>query len=69
MTDDWVTVLPGPQGAAEVARDLLALARTVDDVRTTAGGQEFRVPPYLAELYTKPPTPKRRAAKPKEGDE
>jgi hypothetical protein len=69
--DDWTTVVP-PQGqVAETARELLALARTPGDVRTSAGGTEFRIPPYLADLYTAPqPAPKaRRRSSRKEGDE
>lgn len=69
MVDDWTTVVPAPGDVAEVARALLALARSPHDVRTTAGGTEFRVPVYLADLYTAPAAPKRRRAKKEEGEE
>ena len=66
MTDDWVLVLPGPGAVRETARALLALARSPHDVRTDGNGSEFRVPPYLAELYhtpTEAPKPRRRIKK------
>jgi hypothetical protein len=69
MTDDWTTVIPGPGGVKETARALLSLARDPHDVRTSAGGTEFRIPPYLADLYNAPPLPRRRRTKKEEGDE
>lgn len=68
MQDDWVTVIPDADAVKETARALLALARSPHDVRTGGTGTEFRVPPYLADLYNKPPAPKRRIKK-EEGDE
>lgn len=69
MVDDWTDVVPGPGAVAETARALLALARDPSDVRTTAGGTQFRIPPYLADLYHAPAPVKRRRAKKEEGDE
>lgn len=68
--DDWVSVAPGTETTiADLARALLALARDPRDVRTDGNGSEFRVPPYLADLYNAPPKlPARRRTK-KEGDE
>lgn len=66
MEDTWITVVPGPGAVADTARALLALARVPDDVRTTAAGNEFRIPPYLADLYNTPaeaPKPRRRTRK------
>ena len=68
MDLDWVTVVPGPDGPAATARALLALAETPLHVRTDGNGSEFRVPSYLADLYTAPPKPRRQTKK-KEGDE
>lgn len=68
--DDWTTVIPAPGDAPATARALLTLARDPGDVRTANAGNEFRVPPYLADLYNAPaeaPKPRRRARK--EGDE
>ena len=62
MIDDWTTVVPAPGEAKRVARELLALARSPHDVRSAGNGSEFRIPPYLADLYTAPPVPKRRRA-------
>jgi len=71
--DDWTTVVPDPGHVKTVARELLALAEVPTDVRTDGNGTEFRIPPYLAELYTapaEPPAPKRaRRTKKEEGDE
>lgn len=65
--DDWTTVVPEPGAVAETARELLALARSPHDVRTAGGGSEFRIPPYLADLYTAPAeAPKRRRSTKKE---
>jgi hypothetical protein len=67
MGDDWVTVTPAPGRIPETARELLALAASPAHVRTDSNGDEFRVPPYLAELYTTPPAaPKRRRTKKEE---
>lgn len=66
--DDWTIIIPAPGQVAETARTLLALARVPEDVATQRGGNEFRVPPYLAELFSNPtPAPKRRRNT-KEGD-
>jgi hypothetical protein len=67
---DWTTVIPGPGMVQETARALLALADRPEDVMTQGGGNEFRIPPYLATRYEAPadPAPRRRRAK-KEGDE
>lgn len=67
MTDDWTLVMPAPGETKTVAAALLALARDPHHVRTTSGGTEFRIPPYLADLYNAPP--KRRRTKKEEGDE
>lgn len=69
MTDDWTLVIPDPGMVKETARVLLDLARSPHDVRTDGNGNEFRIPPYLADLYTTPPAPKRRRIKKEEGDE
>lgn len=69
MEDDWITVIPGPGEVAEVARALLALAASPAHVRTDGNGSEFRIPPYLADLYSPAPAPRKRPAKKKEGDE
>ena len=66
MRTDWTTVVPGPGQVKETARALLALARDPKDVYTAGGGMEFRIPPYLAELYNAPaeaPKPRRRTRK------
>lgn len=68
MRDDWVTVVPGAEGLPATAAALLALAQHPGHVRTAGSGNEFIVPPYLADLYTAP-APKKRAPKKKEGDE
>lgn len=71
MTDDWVLIIPGKEGPKVAAALLLELATSPRDVRTDGNGLEFRVPPYLAELYnpTPVPAPKRRRTVKKEGDE
>ena len=69
--DGWVHVIPSREEVPDVARALLALARTPTDVRTDGSGDEFVVPPYLADLYNAPePAPKarRRTKKDEEGD-
>lgn len=65
---DWVLITPGKEGPKVAAALLLELATSPADVRTASGGTEFRVPPYLAELYnpTPAPAPKRRRAPKKE---
>lgn len=63
---DWVTVPAGPEGPVAVARALLALAEDRSHVRTANAGNEFLVPPYLADLYVTPPAPKRRRTKKEE---
>lgn len=73
MKSDWVSVVPARGEVLEVARALLALARDPQDVRTGGSGNEFRVPPYLADLYSAPPQapePKpRRRIKKEEGEQ
>lgn len=71
MEDTWVLVLPASGAVKETARALLALARSPRDVRTDGNGSEFRVPPYLADLFNAPPAeaPKPRRRVKKEGDE
>ena len=69
MEGDWITVIPGPGELKQVARDLLALASSPAHVRTDGNGSEFRIPPYLADLYSPAPAPRKRLAKKKEGDE
>lgn len=78
MDSDWVLIIPGKEGPKVTAALLLELASSPAHVRTDGNGLEFRVPPYLAELYN--PTPvaasaaapapatRRRRTK-KEGDE
>jgi len=68
MRDDWITVVPDADKVKAVAAQLLALARSPHDVRTTGTGTEFRIPPYLADLYSAPPK-RRRAPKKEEGEE
>lgn len=66
MEDTWATVVPEPGAVQETARALLALARDPHDVRTANAGNEFRIPPYLFELYSTPaeaPKPRRRTRK------
>lgn len=82
MKDDWVTIHPETGSVKETARALLSFARTPADVRTESNGDLFRVPPYLADLYTTPPeaprppeaptppeAPRPRRRTKKEGDE
>jgi len=78
VDDDWTTVCPDPGQVKAVARELLALARDPRDVRTDSNGNEFRIPPYLSELYAapapvqepaKPPAPKRARRSKTEDDE
>lgn len=69
--DGWVHVIPAREEIKATAVALLALARTPTDVRTDGNGNEFVVPPYLADLYNAPePAPKarRRMKKDEEGD-
>jgi hypothetical protein len=67
---DGVTVIPDRAAVKEVARALLALARDPQDVRTAGNGNEFTIPPYLADLYNAPSEPKpRRRIKKEEGDQ
>lgn len=72
---DWTTVIPPEGETAATARALLALARSPQDVRTSNAGNEFLVPSYLADAYTRPApaekisTPPRRRSTKKEGDE
>ena len=69
MKDDWTTVVPAPEDIRATALALLKLARTPSDVRTGGNGSEFRIPPYLAELYNRPRARKRVAPKTEEGEE
>lgn len=78
---DWVLIIPGKEGPKTAAALLLELAKSPQDVRTDSNGTEFRVPPYLAELYNPTPVvvsvkteaaapaPARRRRTKKEGDE
>jgi hypothetical protein len=63
--EDWVTVVPPKGGVATVARALLELADSPADVRTANAGNEFLVPPSLADLYhaLSQPAPKRSPRK------
>lgn len=65
---DWVTVVPAPDDVKATAQALLALADQPGDVRTTAAGNEFLIPPYLADRYNTPPAPKRRRTPKEEGE-
>lgn len=48
---DWVKVLPG-EDPGQTARDLLSLATSAHDVRTSSDdGLAFVVPAWLAEQY------------------
>lgn len=61
--DDWVTVVPGKGRVQEVARALLDLAPDPRDVRTISNGDEFLIPPDLADAYnamSKPKPPRGR---------
>lgn len=69
MGSDWIVVIPGPDEVQATARALLALASDPSHVRTQNAGNEFLVPPYLADLYSAPPAPRRRRPKKEEGDE
>lgn len=72
MTDDWVTVIPARDEVKKTAQLLILLARSPFDVRTARGGNEFRIPPYLADLYHAEATPaprRSRRAKTEESDE
>lgn len=70
MDDTWVAVVPAREAVKETARALLALAHSPHDVRTTGTGNEFRIPPYLADLYNASVAPKpRRRIKKEEGEE
>jgi len=74
-------IVPGQGEAAQVAADLLSLARSPYDVQTnTDDGLAFVVPAYLAELYAEavamvapadetaePVAPRRRGRPRKEG--
>jgi len=65
---DWVPVIPGAGERRAVAILLLALADDPHHVRTTHGGAEFLVAPYVAERFTQPdPKPTRRTRNKKEG--
>ena len=69
--DGWVHVIPAKDDIADLARELLALARDPRDVRTDGNGSEFVVPPYLADLYNAPvpvAKPRRRTKKEEEGE-
>lgn len=64
-----MSVVPARDAVKETARALLALARSPHDVRTAATGNEFRVPPYLADLYNASVAPKPRRRIKKEEEE
>lgn len=63
MRSDWIHVEPGWEGNKALAQLLLSLAHDPSHVRTMGGVEGFLVPPYLAELYTTPPKPRRRTKK------
>ena len=69
-TRDWVTVVPGREAVKETVRELLALADAPSDVRTQGNGDEFLIPPYLADRYqaSLAPAPKRRSRTKKEDE-
>jgi hypothetical protein len=69
MTDDWVSVGPGRQGMDALRKELEALAHHSSDVRTAGAADEFLIPPYLADLYNRPPVVQRARRTKKEGDE
>lgn len=66
-----MSVVPAREAVKETARALLALACSPHDVRTAGTGSEFRVPPYLADLYavSVAPKPRRIVKKKEEGEE
>lgn len=65
----WVSVIPPKGQIKEVIRVLLDLAPDPRDVRTVGNGDEFLVPPDLADAYNavlappKKSTPRTRAKK------
>jgi hypothetical protein len=68
--DTWVTVIPPVGQVKETAAELLRLAGDPRDVRTLGNGDEFLVPPELADAYNTPapkpaaaPKPRSRAKK------
>jgi hypothetical protein len=66
---DWTVVVPPAAEVKATAQALLALADAPADVRTDGTGNEFLVPPYLADRYNESLRPKRRRAKKDEEDE
>jgi hypothetical protein len=68
VNEDWALIIPPREAVVETARALLALARDPRDVMTDGNGFEFRVPPYLADLYNAPPAAPKRRVKKEEGD-
>lgn len=66
-----MSVVPAREAVKETARALLALACSPHDVRTAGTGNEFLVPPYLADLYavSVAPKPRRIVKKKEEGEE
>lgn len=66
---DWTVVVPARADVKDTARALLTLADSPADVRTDGTGNEFLVPPYLADRYNESLRPKRRRAKKDEEDE
>lgn len=58
--EEWTTVVPPAGAVKETVRRLLALAEDPAHVRSQGTGDEFLIPPYLADLLNKP---KRRPRK------
>ena len=67
---DWTVVVPPAAEVKATAQALLALADSPADVRTDGTGNEFMVPPYLADRYNESlrPKPRRRAKKDEEDE-
>ena len=67
MNSDWVHIIPGKEGPKITAALLLELADDTRHVRTDSNGDEFRVPPYLADRFNAPaPVTRRRRTKKEE---
>lgn len=70
IDEGWVPIIPGAGETRDVAVLLLALADDPAHVRTTRGGSEFLVAPYVADRFTRPdpePAPRRRTRKKEDG--
>lgn len=59
---DWIEIVPAKGEEKETIRALLALAEHSSHVRSQQPSPELLVPPYLADLFTKP---KPRRGRPK----